>query len=253
MNRDSNIYTFLFATLMVFVVASLLAYTSYSLKDLQNENVRKEKMQNILSTVGIQTDRDGAETLFNQYITEQLAIKSDGSIDNSVNVFKDVKLALELKKTPENQDFPLYVAEIDSEKFYIIPIRGNGLWNAIFGYISIKEDLNTIKGVVFDHVGETAGLGAEITQDWFIERFIDEKLFDAQSNLMGVTVSKTNNDPSNLDKNDHEVDAISGATITGDGVTDMIKERITHYVPYFDFIKSSNSIAFVPNNKLNLN
>jgi Na+-transporting NADH:ubiquinone oxidoreductase subunit C len=253
MNRDSNIYTFLFATLMVFVVASVLAYTSYSLKDLQNENVRKEKMQNILSTVGIQTDRDGAEKLFNQYITEQLAIKSDGSIDNSVNVFKDVKLALELKKTPENQDFPLYVAEIDSEKFYIIPIRGNGLWNAIFGYISIKEDLNTIKGVVFDHVGETAGLGAEITQDWFIERFIDEKLFDAQSNLMGVTVSKTNNDPSNLDKNDHEVDAISGATITGDGVTDMIKERITHYVPYFDFIKSSNSIAFVPNNKLNLN
>ena len=253
MNRDSNIYTFLFATLMVFVVASVLAYTSYSLKDLQNENVRKEKMQNILSTVGIQTDRDGAEKLFNQYITEQLAIKSDGSIDNSVNVFKDVKLALELKKTPENQDFPLYVAEIDSEKFYIIPIRGNGLWNAIFGYISIKEDLNTIKGVVFDHVGETAGLGAEITQDWFIERFIDEKLFDAQSNLMGVTVSKTNNDPSNLDKNDHEVDAISGATITGDGVTDMIKERITHYVPYFDFIKSSNSIAFVPNNKLNPN
>lgn len=253
MNRDSNIYTFLFATLMVFVVASVLAYTSYSLKDLQNENVRKEKMQNILSTVGIQTDRDGAEKLFNQYITEQLAIKSDGSIDNSVNVFKDVKLALELKKTPENQDFPLYVAEIDSEKFYIIPIRGNGLWNAIFGYISIKEDLNTIKGVVFDHVGETAGLGAEITQDWFIERFIDEKLFDAQSNLMGVTVSKTNNDPSNLDKNDHEVDAISGATITGDGVTDMIKERITHYVPYFDFIKSSNSIAFMPNKKLNLN
>lgn len=139
------------------------------------------------------------------------------------------------------------------EKFYIIPIRGNGLWNAIFGYISLKEDLNTIKGVVFDHVGETAGLGAEITQDWFIERFTDEKLFDSNSNLKGITVSKTNNDPSNLDKTDHEVDAISGATITGDGVTDMIKERITHYVPYFEFIKSSNIIASVSNNKLNLN
>ena len=112
---------------------------------------------------------------------------------------------------------------------------------------------NTIKGVVFDHVGETAGLGAEITQDWFIERFTDEKLFDSNSNLKGITVSKTNNDPSNLDKTDHEVDAISGATITGDGVTDMIKERITHYVPYFEFIKSSNIIASVSNNKLNLN
>ena len=137
MNRDSNVYTFIFATLMVFVVASVLAYTSFSLKDLQNENVRKEKMQNIHSTVGIKTDRDGAEKLYNQYIKEQLAVQSDGSIDNSVNVFKDVKLALELKKSPEIQDFPLYVAEIDSEKFYIIPIRGNGLWNAIFGYISL--------------------------------------------------------------------------------------------------------------------
>ena len=117
MNRDSNVYTFTFATLMVFVVASVLAYTSFSLKDLQNENVRKEKMQNILSTVGIQTDREGAEKLFNQYVKEQLAIQSDGSIDNSVNVFKDVKLALELKKSPETQDFPLYVAETATAPF----------------------------------------------------------------------------------------------------------------------------------------
>ena len=120
-------------------VASVLAYTSFSLKDLQNENVRKEKMQNILSTVGIKTDRDGAEKLFDQYIKEQLAVQSDGSIDSSVNVFKDVKLSLEIKKSADAQDFPLYVAEIDSEKFYIIPIRGNGLWNAIFGYISLKK------------------------------------------------------------------------------------------------------------------
>ena len=98
--------------------------------------------------------------------------------------------------------------------------------------------MNTIKGVVFDHVGETAGLGAEITKDWFKDMFIDEKLFDSENTLMGIMVSKTNNDPSNLDKNDHEVDAISGATITGDGVSDMIKERIQHYVPFFNTLKS---------------
>ena len=242
MNRDSNLYTFLFATIMVFVVATVLAFTSQSLKDLQSENVRKEKMQNILSTVGIIIDRDGAEELFNKYIEDQLAIQNDGSIDASVDVFNNVKLSLELKKTPEDQDFPLYVANIESEKYYIIPIRGNGLWNAIYGYISIKEDLNTIKGVVFDHIGETAGLGAEITQDWFIERFVDEKLFDINNNLVGIKVSKTNNDPNNSDKNDHEVDAISGATITGDGVTDMIKERLEHYIPYFNTLRS-NKIA----------
>ena len=92
MNRDSNGYTFGFAAAMVLVVASVLAFTASSLKDLQSENVRKEKMQNILSTIGIETDREGAEVLFNQYITEQLALKNDGSIDVSVDAFSDVKV-----------------------------------------------------------------------------------------------------------------------------------------------------------------
>ena len=242
MDRDSNLYTFLFATIMVFVIAIVLAYTSQSLKDLQKENIRKEKMQNILSTVGVITNREGAEELYDKYIEEQIAVQNDGSIDPAIDVFNDIKLVLELRKSPENQNFPLYVANIDSERFYIIPIRGNGLWNAIWGYISLKEDLNTVKGVVFDHAGETAGLGAEITQDWFKERFINEKLFDSDNNLIGITVSKTNNDPNNEDKEDFEVDAISGATITGDGVSDMIKERLEHYVPYLNTLRS-NKIA----------
>lgn len=242
MDRDSNLYTFLFATIMVFVIAIVLAYTSQSLKDLQKENIRKEKMQNILSTVGVITNREGAEELYDKYIEEQIAVQNDGSIDPAIDVFNDIKLVLELRKSPENQNFPLYVANIDSERFYIIPIRGNGLWNAIWGYISLKEDLNTVKGVVFDHAQETAGLGAEITQDWFKERFINEKLFDSDNNLIGITVSKTNNDPNNEDKEDFEVDAISGATITGDGVSDMIKERLEHYVPYLNTLRS-NKIA----------
>ncbi|MBT3442936.1 MAG: NADH:ubiquinone reductase (Na(+)-transporting) subunit C [Flavobacteriaceae bacterium] len=242
MDRDSNLYTFLFATIMVFVIAIVLAYTSQSLKGLQKENIRKEKMQNILSTVGVITNREGAEELYDKYIEEQIAVQNDGSIDPAIDVFNDIKLVLELRKSPENQNFPLYVANIDSERFYIIPIRGNGLWNAIWGYISLKEDLNTVKGVVFDHAQETAGLGAEITQDWFKERFINEKLFDSDNNLIGITVSKTNNDPNNEDKEDFEVDAISGATITGDGVTDMIKERLEHYVPYLNTLRS-NKIA----------
>mgnify|MGYP006078669137 FL=1 len=242
MDRDSNLYTFLFATIMVFVIAIVLAYTSQSLKGLQKENIRKEKMQNILSTVGVITNREGAEELYDKYIEEQIAVQNDGSIDPAIDVFNDIKLVLELRKSPENQNFPLYVANIDSERFYIIPIRGNGLWNAIWGYISLKEDLNTVKGVVFDHAQETAGLGAEITQDWFKERFINEKLFDSDNNLIGITVSKTNNDPNNEDKEDFEVDAISGATITGDGVSDMIKERLEHYVPYLNTLRS-NKIA----------
>ena len=240
MNRDSNAYTFLFATLMVLVVASSLALTASSLKDKQNENVRKEKMQNILSTIGISTDRDKAEGLYNQYIKQELALIKDGSNDETVNAFK-IEMATETKKPLEQQRFPLYIAEVEEAKYYIVPLRGAGLWDAIWGYIALEGDMTTIKGAVFDHKGETAGLGAEITQDWFQERFVGEKVFDTKGNLVGINVSKTNNDPKDLDKDDHEVDAISGATITGAGVTDMILERLTHYLPYLQ--AKENTVA----------
>jgi Na+-transporting NADH:ubiquinone oxidoreductase subunit C len=232
MNRDSNSYTFLFAAIMVFVVASSLAYTATSLKGKQDENVRKEQMQNILSTIGIQSDRDGAEKLYNEYITQQLALTLEGVSDDEVNAFK-IQLGTEVKKPIEQQRFPLYVAEVKAETYYIVPLRGSGLWDAIWGYIALESDMRTIKGAVFDHKGETAGLGAEITQQWFQDRFVGEKITDTNGTLVGIAVSKTNNDPLGNDKEDHEVDAISGATITGDGVTDMISERLAHYTPYF--------------------
>ena len=232
MNRDSNSYTFGFAAAMVLVVASVLAFTASSLKDLQSENVRKEKMQNILSTIGIETDRDGAEKLFNNYITDQLALRNDGTIDETVDAFSDIKLAIELKKDIQTQRFPIYVASVDAATYYIVPLRGSGLWDAIWGYIALGEDRNTIKGAVFDHKGETAGLGAEITQQWFMNRFVGVKIFNSSGDLVGISVSKTNNDPNDTDKDVHEVDAISGATITGDGVSDMIIERLQHYLPY---------------------
>ena len=231
MNRDSNAYTFIFATLMVLVVASALAFTASSLKDLQASHVRKEKMQNILATLGVETDREQAETLYNQYITGELSLTSGGDLDQEVNAF-EINLNNELKKPVDEQRFPLYEASVEGKKYYIVPLRGAGLWNAIWGYIALEEDKNTIKGAVFDHIGETAGLGAEITQEWFQNRFLGEKVFDENGDLVGINVSKTNNDPKDLDKDDHEVDAISGATITGDGVTNMILERLNHYLPY---------------------
>jgi Na+-transporting NADH:ubiquinone oxidoreductase subunit C len=243
MNRDSNAYTFGFAAAMVVVVASVLAFTASSLKDLQQENVRKEKMQNILATIGIETDRDGAETLFNDHIVSQLALRNDGTVDDAVDPFSGIKLALELKKDPSEQRFPLYLADVESESYYIIPLRGSGLWDAIWGYIALESDRNTIKGAVFDHKAETAGLGAEITQQWFMDRFVGEKVFDDSGSLVGISVSKTNNDPKDLDKNDHEVDAISGATITGDGVSDMIMERLTHYQSYLTQNQTTTAVA----------
>lgn len=242
MSRESNLYTFLFVGIMIVGIASILAYTSQTLKPMQDENVKNEKMQNILSTVGINVSRDEAEKSYKKYIVEELALKIDGSINENINPFSDLNLAKELKKDYEDQHFPLYVAEINSEKYYIIELRGTGLWDAIWGYISLKSDFNTVNGVSFDHKGETAGLGAEITKDWFKESFKDEKIFNSDGELVGITVLKGNNDPNNIDKDDHEVDAISGSTITGDGVTDMIYERVSNYLPYLSLINDKVSM-----------
>ena len=242
MSRDSNLYTFLFVGIMIVGIASILAYTSQTLKPMQDENVKNEKMQNILSTVGINVSREEAEKSYKKYIVEELALKIDGSINENINPFSDLNLAKELKKDYEDQHFPLYVAEINSEKYYIIELRGTGLWDAIWGYISLKSDFNTVNGVSFDHKGETAGLGAEITKEWFKESFKDEKIFNSNGELVGITVLKGNNDPNNIDKDDHEVDAISGSTITGDGVTDMIYERVNNYLPYLSLINDKVSM-----------
>jgi len=235
MNTDSNKHTYLFAAIMVITVAFVLSFTSESLKELKVDNIKKEKMQNILFAAGINVSRDESEELYTQYIIEELSLTNNGDIDNSVSAF-NINLALEIKKDINNQRFPLYVANIDDNRYYIIPLRGNGLWNAIWGYMALKEDVNTIKGVSFGHQAETAGLGAEITEDWFTNSFVDEKILNDNGDFVGVYVTKTNNDPDNTDKNDNEVDAISGATITGDGVADMIKERLENYLPYFNNI-----------------
>ena len=240
MNKNSNAYTFIFAILMVLVVASVLAFTATSLQPTQDRNVRQETMQNILFTVGVDSvEVDGqleylsrplAEKNFDKYIKETIALNPDGSVNESVDAF-NVDLSKELNKPVKEQVFPLYISEVKGEKYYIVPLRGTGLWGAIWGYISLKDDVNTVKGVIFDHKSETAGLGGEITKMWFRQRFEDEKIFDSNGELVGVSVVKGYSGGD--DKDDNKIDAISGATITGDGVSDMISERLKHYLPYF--------------------
>ena len=226
---ETNSYTFIFAIVLVIVVGTALAFAATSLQPMQYKNQRQEQMQNILATVGIETDRAGAQAKYDQYIKEGIVLNAEGEVQEGVEAF-DIDLAKEIKKAPFEQNFPLYLAEVEGEEFYIIPLRGAGLWNAIFGYIALEEDANTIKGVVFDHLGETPGLGAEITQLWFRERFAGEKIMK-DGEIVGVDVAKGLPSTS---KDDKRVDAISGATITGNGVANMLEERLKHYKSYFD-------------------
>jgi|AntDeeMinimDraft_5_1070356.scaffolds.fasta_scaffold00668_8 Na+-transporting NADH:ubiquinone oxidoreductase subunit C len=240
MNKNSNAYTFIFAIAMVLVVAITLAFTAQALQPIQRKNVKQEKMQRILFTTGLDSvEVDGKKTrlsramaqkYFKKYVTKQVALDNQGNELDDVNAFK-VDLAKEINKDVDKQAYPLYVVEVEGEEFYVIPLRGSGLWDAIWGYVALKGDLNTVKGAVFDHKGETAGLGAEITKTYFQKSFENEKIMDKNGNFVGVTVEKGYQ--GGTDKDDNAVNAISGATVTGDGVSDMIEERIKHYLPYF--------------------
>lgn len=228
MDRNSNIYTFIFAVVMVVVVAAGLAFTATTLKPLQAENIRQEKMQNILSTIGINVSRKEASEQFSQYVKEELALNADGTVNEDVDAFK-IELMKETKKPAEEQVFPIYIAEKEGKTFYVIPLFGAGLWKEIWGYIALDSDQNTIVGASFDHAGETAGLGAEINQSWYEDQYIGKTIFDENNDFVSVTAVKGGAKPGDT----HAVDAISGGTITSDGVTNMITERLGNYLPYF--------------------
>lgn len=229
MNKNSNAYTFIFAIIIVTIIAGLLAFTATSLKPLQATNVKAEKMQNILGTIGVtNVSREEAEVEFNKYIKEQLALTNDGKVDENANAF-NIGLKNEVKKDDDKQRYPLYIAQKDGETFYIVPLYGAGLWDAIWGYVALASDKNTIVGANFDHKGETPGLGAEITTDWFQAQFTGKKILDESNNFVSVTAVKGGAKV----RDEHGVDAISGGTITSDGVSNMISERLSHYLPYF--------------------
>ncbi len=254
MDRNSNTYTIFFASIVVAVSAVLLALAVMFLKPAQERNKRQEKMTDILYTIGLDKDNltgkakaEGLslnyqviESYFNKYFTEQLALKPDGNPDNNVNAF-DMNMKTEIKKPEDQQRFPVFIADMDGKKYYVIPLYGKGLWDDIWGYIALEEDVNTVKGVKFGHKGETPGLGAEITKKWFENQFKGEKIYDKDGTFRGITLLKGNKDPQNTDKEDHEVDAISGSTLTSNGVTNMIQERLKHYVPFFDKIRKQKN------------
>jgi Na+-transporting NADH:ubiquinone oxidoreductase subunit C len=239
---DKNSYTILFAIGMVLIVGSLLAFVASSLKPKIDENKRIEKQQNILYAMGVHENEEGSVAFiedakvgdeFAKYITSQLVItKGAGVQEDNEAYLISVKKEQSIDKEGGDRRLPLFIGEKDGKTFYIAPIRGKGLWDAVWAYVAMDKDM-VIQGAYFDHQGETAGLGANIKQRFFMDDFIGEHLMDASGNFVGINVSKSNGDPLNKDKTDNEVDAIAGATITGDGVSAMLRSDLRLYVPYF--------------------
>ncbi len=245
-NTDKNIYTVLFATGMVIVVGSILAYLASALKPRIQENERFEKQQNILYAMGVNENSDEGsvtfvsteevEEIFAEYITQQLVIRGDSVLSDDQAYLIDMKKQLAIAKAGETPSLPVMIGEREGQKFYIIPMYGKGLWDAIWGFIALDENL-VVQGVYFDHKGETPGLGANIKARYFMDDFAGESILDG-TRYAGIEVAKGNNDPLNQDKEDNQVDALAGATITGNGVSAMISETVNLYRNYLNTIRT---------------
>lgn len=242
---DKNSYTIFFAIGMVIVVGSLLAFIAASLRPTIDENKRLEKQQNILYAMGVNENDESsanfvstkkAPELFKQYVTKQLVIQGEKISEDDQAYLIDVKKQQSNAKAGIERKLPLFIGQKDGKTFYIAPIRGKGLWDAVWAFVSMDENM-VVQGAYFDHQGETAGLGANIKERFFMDDFIGENLLNASGDFVGINISKSNADPLNKDKNDNEVDAIAGATITGDGVAAMIKSELRLYLPYFKTLK----------------
>ena len=233
LNTNSNSYTIIYSVIIVIVVAFLLAFVSKGLEKRQNDNVALDKKKQILYALNIRNIND--EEAAAKY---DEVVKADNIIDTEGNITEEGKEGAESTGFKLNSAdkkagrLAVFVCDVEGQKKYVIPVYGMGLWGPIFGYIAVNDDGNTVYGAYFNHDSETAGLGAEIKDDvsWQ-ERFQGKTIFneDASDVILAVK-KKTDNEAS-------QVDAITGATLTSDGVSLMLHDDIMLYQKFFNNIK----------------
>ncbi|MCK5067583.1 MAG: NADH:ubiquinone reductase (Na(+)-transporting) subunit C [Bacteroidales bacterium] len=240
MRSFSNRYIFVFSLIMVTIVAVLLSFVSVQLKPRQDMNVQIEKKQDVLRSVGKAEQVAEAEDKnsyineeFGLFITESYVIDFSGDLVE-IDAFKVMLgLGAEIRRPQEERNYPVFVySENGGPKKYVVPVRGKGLWGPIWGYVALEADLNTIAGAVFDHKAETPGLGSDINTGWFQEPFTGKTIFNEAGEFVSVEVMKGGADPSSM----HQVDAISGGTITSKALEEMLKDCLTGYVAHFKAI-----------------
>ena len=212
MNKESNVYIIIYSTVMVVIVAVLLAVAALSLKDRQDANILNEKKSAILASLG------AADQNYDEFI-DAYAVNAEGEkIEGDVFV-----MLQDLKGSFEQGQYPVFEAK---DGRVVLPITGTGLWGPIWGYIALESDMNTIAGIVLDHSGETPGLGAEIETPAQQAMNKGKQIFEGDE-FVSVTLKKGGASEGNT----HEVDAISGGTKTSDGVSAMLKNSLENYLP----------------------
>jgi len=230
---ESTNYVVGFTLAMTVLVALTLSSLFYGTKDqvAQNEDVFNKRA--ILSAISDKLDKPVGEfsdqdvlTLFEEKVEQKVLDMSGEEVDGIMA--EKIDMAKEAKKAEADRQLPLFIYNADGEKVYIVAVRGNGLWNAIWGNVAIQSDFSTVVGASFDHAGETPGLGAEIKDNpAFAKQFGGKKLYkDGEYVSVGVIKGGAKDIV-------HDVDGLSGATVTADGVDEMLYRGIKYYEPYF--------------------
>lgn len=232
-DKNGNPYIIMYATVMVVIVAALLAAAALSLQKRQYANELNEKKQSILQSLfAAEAAAEGISAA--EYIAQN-GVDYDSFIEDAVldaegnpvegedvfNLLKDLGGAFDEGK------YPIFEA---SDGRVVIPVTGSGLWGPIWGYVALGSDMDTIAGIVMAHKGETPGLGAEIATPQFQAHFVGKKIF-AGDEFVSVKLRKGGAMETNIE---HEVDAISGGTKTSDGVTNMLYNSLSNYLPFLE-------------------
>ena len=224
LDTGSNVYTIVYASVMVIIVAFLLAFVSSVLKPAQEANVENDTKGQILTSLNIDIKADG----FN--VAKEFENVQDMLWNGTELVPYDGKFLSSYGSAIKAGELHVFVAEVDGETKYVLPVTGRGLWGGLWGYIALNADKKTVFGTYFYHTSETAGLGARIGERWFQEQFNGKPLFagdDTQNIALSVVKAGAS-------KAETEVDGVTGATLTSDGVSAMVKDGLTAYISFIN-------------------
>lgn len=223
----------MYAAILTVVCGGLLAFASESLKEKQQANIALEQKKNILATVMELQEGDDPTVIYNKRV-KAFVIDYNGNVQEGMKA-EDVSVGSEYKKAPEQRLLPVYEFSNESGQVesVVMPVFGYGLWNNIWGFVSLESDFNTIKGVKFAHAGETPGLGARIDSDEIQVRYKAKAIFEGD-NVASITMMKGEGMDYSNDK--HKVDGMSGATLTAKGVNNMLQD---YFVCYQNYLKKN--------------
>lgn len=224
----SDFYVISFMAGITIILGFLLSFTAASLKVKQDFNIEVDIKKNILRSLNIPADQSqklsqsAIQKLFDKKITTLNIDESGMKSDNGA--------------------LSVYIAT-DGEQptGYSIPISGKGLWSTIYGYIALESDGKTVKGITFYQHGETPGLGGELEKDWFTANFVGKQIYNEEGQLVSIEIVKGQVNPNNINAI-HQVDGISGSTLTTKGMNQFIAQDLNIYKPFLDRIRAGEDI-----------